>query len=66
MSQTQPINYAVQAFAGQVRKAPADIVITFQGRKIFSRLLTPQRIGVDYEGEFGEFFRVVIIQPSDR
>jgi hypothetical protein len=37
-----------------IRKTPEEIVITFQGRKIFSTLLSPQRIGVDYDGEFGK------------
>jgi hypothetical protein len=54
ISQTQPLSYAIGAFASQIRKPPDEIVFTNGGVRIFSKFLTPQALGLDYEADFGK------------
>jgi len=54
MGQTQPLSFAFGAFASQIRKPVDDIVYTNQGVRIFSKFLTPQKLGLDHEADFGK------------
>ena len=57
--QTQPLSYAFGAFSQQIRKPVDEIIFTNQGVRIFSKFLTPQRLGLDYEAEFGKLVTIL-------